>query len=76
MVLQVRDGGPGLTEDDLAVAFDRSALADRYRGRRPTGVGIGLSLIGRLVERLGGTVSAGRAPEGGASFTVTLPAAR
>lgn len=75
-VLQVRDGGPGLTEDDLAVAFDRSTLAERYRGRRPTGVGVGLSLIGRLVDRLGGTVTAGRAAEGGACFTVTLPAAR
>ena len=73
VVLQVRDGGPGLTEDDLVVAFDSSALADRYRGRRPTGVGIGLALIGRLVDRLGGTVTAGRAPEGGAVSTVTLP---
>lgn len=74
-VLQVRDGGPGLTDDDLAVAFDRSAMAARYRGRRRVGVGIGLSLIGRLVDRLGGTVSAAHAPEGGARFTVTLPRA-
>ena len=75
VVLQVRDGGPGLTDEDLAVAFDRSALASRYRGERRVGVGIGLSLIGRLVERLGGTVSAFHAPEGGAAFTVTLPRA-
>ena len=72
-VVQVRDGGPGLTDDDLAVAFDRSALAARYRGRRRVGVGIGLSLIGRLVDRLGGSVSTAHAPEGGARFTVTLP---
>ncbi len=72
-VLQVRDGGPGLTDEDLAVAFDRSALAARYRGQRRVGVGIGLSLIGRLVARLGGTVNAFHAREGGAGFTVTLP---
>lgn len=31
-VLEVRDGGPGFTDDDLAVAFERGALHERYRG--------------------------------------------
>ena len=72
-VLQVRDGGPGLTEDDIAVAFERSVLFNRYRGVRRVGTGLGLALVGGLVGRLGGRVSAGHAPEGGAAFTVTLP---
>jgi two-component system OmpR family sensor kinase len=72
-VLQVRDGGPGLTEADLPVAFERSVLYDRYRGVRQVGTGLGLALVASLVQRLGGTVSAGHAPEGGACFTVTLP---
>lgn len=71
--LQVRDGGPGLTDDDLRVAFDRGALRDRYRGVRPTGSGLGLAIVHRLVERQGGSITAGRAPEGGACFTVDLP---
>jgi two-component system sensor histidine kinase BaeS len=71
-VLAVRDGGPGLTDDDLAVAFDRGALHERYRGRRQVGTGVGLALVDRLVTRQGGTVSAGHAPEGGAAFTVRL----
>jgi signal transduction histidine kinase len=74
-VLEVRDGGPGLTDDDLAVAFERGALADRYRGTRKVGSGLGLALAARLVGRLGGTIAAAHAPEGGARFTVTLPAA-
>ena len=45
--LQVRDGGPGLTDDDCRVAFDRSALYDRYRGVRRVGTGVGLALGGR-----------------------------
>jgi signal transduction histidine kinase len=70
--LQVRDGGPGLSDEDYAVLFERGALHDRYRGRRPTGTGgIGLALAHGLVTRMGGTISAGPAPEGGVAFTVT-----
>jgi two-component system OmpR family sensor kinase len=72
-VLQVRDGGPGLTEDDCRVAFDRSALYDRYRGVRRVGTGVGLALVAGLAARLGGHAIAGRSPEGGACFTITLP---
>jgi two-component system OmpR family sensor kinase len=72
-VLQVRDGGPGLNPEDLPVAFERSVLYERYRGVRQVGTGLGLALVGALVSRLGGTAEAGRAPEGGACFTVRLP---
>lgn len=72
-VVEVRDGGPGLTDDDLAVAFERGALHQRYRGIRKVGSGLGLALAAGLVRRLGGTITAGHAPEGGAAFTVTLP---
>ena len=73
MCLEVRDGGPGFTDDDLAVAFERGALNQRYRGIRKVGSGLGLALAARLVRRLGGTIEAGHAPEGGARFTVELP---
>ncbi|MFF0123665.1 sensor histidine kinase [Micromonospora arida] len=72
-VLEVRDGGPGFTDDDLAVAFERGALHERYRGVRKVGSGLGLALAAGLVRRLGGEIAAGHAPEGGAAFTVRLP---
>lgn len=71
--IEVRDGGPGLSDDDLAVAFERSVLYERYRGVRRVGTGLGLALVAGLAQRLGGTVAAGHAPEGGASFTLSLP---
>jgi signal transduction histidine kinase len=74
VLLQVRDGGPGLAPEDYAVAFERGVLHEKYRGRRPVGSGIGLALAFGLVSRLGGTMTAGPAPEGGATFTVWLPA--
>jgi two-component system sensor histidine kinase BaeS len=72
-VAEVRDGGPGLRPDDLAVAFEQGELYRRYRGVRQVGTGLGLAIVHGLVTRLGGTVAAGHAPEGGAAFTVRLP---
>jgi two-component system OmpR family sensor kinase len=74
-VIEVRDGGPGLTADDQRVAFERSALYDRYRGERRVGTGIGLALVSGLVGRLGGSPSVHTAPEGGAAFVIRLPLA-
>jgi two-component system sensor histidine kinase BaeS len=74
VAIEVRDGGPGLEDADLSVAFDRSALFERYRGVRRVGTGLGLAIVHGLVTRLGGTVEAGHADEGGARFTIRLPA--
>jgi two-component system sensor histidine kinase BaeS len=72
--LEVRDGGPGLTDDDVRVAFDSGALHERYRSVRPVGSGLGLAIAHRLAGLLGGSVAVqGHGPEGGAAFTVTLP---
>jgi two-component system sensor histidine kinase BaeS len=73
-VVEVRDAGPGLRDEDLAVAFEQGALFERYRGVRQVGTGLGLAIVHGLVTRLGGSVEAGHAQEGGARFTVRLPA--
>jgi two-component system sensor histidine kinase BaeS len=73
-VVEVRDSGPGLTADDVAVAFEPGVLHERYRGVRPVGTGLGLALVGRLSIGLGGSAEAGTAAEGGARFTVRIPA--
>jgi two-component system sensor histidine kinase BaeS len=71
--VEVRDDGPGLSEDDRRVAFEPGVLHARYRGVRKVGSGVGLALVARLAERLGGRAEAGIAPEGGASFRAVLP---
>ncbi|MEO7351861.1 MAG: HAMP domain-containing sensor histidine kinase [Marmoricola sp.] len=71
--LEVRDSGPGLTADDLAQAFEPGLLHDRYAATRSGGQGLGLALVDRLVTRLGGTIGAGTAAEGGVAFVVRLP---
>jgi two-component system sensor histidine kinase BaeS len=74
VVVSVADGGPGLTAEDAAHAFERGVLRERYRDARPVGTGLGLSIAARLVERMGGSISAHGEPAGGAVFRITIPA--
>ena len=71
--VEVRDSGPGLTQDDMSIAFEPGALYERYRGVRPVGTGLGLALVGRLAQGLGGSARVTTAAEGGACFTVFIP---
>lgn len=73
--IEVRDSGPGLTPDDLSIAFDPGALHERYRGIRPVGTGLGLALVARLATAMGGSAAVTSAPGEGASFWVRLPMA-
>ncbi len=71
--ITVSDSGPGLPAADLTRVFERFYRVDKSRSR--PGTGLGLAIVKHLVELHGGTVAAANRPEGGAVFTVTLPAA-
>ena len=70
--ITVSDSGPGLPPGDLTRVFERFYRVDKSRSR--PGTGLGLAIVKHLVELHGGTVVAANRPEGGAAFTVTLPA--
>ncbi len=72
-VLDVADQGPGISGEDLPHIFDRFYRASE--ARQLPGSGLGLAIVQQTAERHGGSVSAGRTPEGGAIFRMTLPAA-
>src|SRR4051812_5791853 len=74
-VLEVRDHGRGLPTDDTDALFERFWRADPGRGRGRGGAGLGLSIVAAIVSAHGGRVAAANAPGGGASFTISLPAA-
>jgi PAS domain S-box-containing protein len=76
IVLRVRDDGIGMAPEVLARVFDLFAQADRTLDRAQGGLGIGLTVVRRLVELHGGKVEAHSAGLGkGAEFVVRLPAA-
>jgi two-component system, sensor histidine kinase len=74
-VLRVADDGPGISAELLPVVFDLFVQGERNLDRRAGGLGVGLSLVRRLVELHGGRVDAASPGQGrGSVFTVRLPA--
>ncbi len=76
IVFRVRDSGVGIPPEALSTIFELFTQVDRTLDRSRGGLGIGLTLVRRLVEMQGGTVhaySAGK--DHGSEFTVRLPAA-
>jgi signal transduction histidine kinase len=72
--LAVRDTGPGIPPEHLPHIFERFYKADASRSASAlAGSGLGLSIVQAIVERHGGTVTASNAPEGGATFEITIP---
>ena len=74
LVLRVSDNGPGIAPSLLLRVFDLFTQAERTLDRAQGGLGIGLTLVKRLVEMHGGSIEAhSPGPEGGAEFVVRLP---
>jgi len=72
----VRDNGAGIPPDKLDSIFEMFTQVDGSLERAQGGLGIGLTLVKRLVEMHGGTVVARSAGSGhGSEFAVRLPLA-
>ena len=74
VVVHVRDDGIGIASAMLPRIFDMFVQADRSLERTQSGLGIGLTLVKRVVEMHGGTVVAeSEGPGRGSDFSVRLP---
>jgi signal transduction histidine kinase len=67
LVLTVDDTGPGI---DVSV---RNRLFEPLVTTKPKGIGLGLALVRRIVDRHSGSIEVSRGPLGGARFKVELP---
>ncbi|MDP5227760.1 MULTISPECIES: HAMP domain-containing sensor histidine kinase [Arthrobacter] len=72
-VLEVRDHGPGISEEDQSRIFERFYRADTSRTRETGGSGLGLAIVAAIVSSHGGSVRIFTTPGGGATFQVRLP---
>ena len=76
LIVRVSDNGIGIPADMLDRVFDMFTQLDASIDRSQGGLGIGLTLVRRLVELHGGTVDVhSDGPGTGSTFTVYLPAA-
>jgi PAS domain S-box-containing protein len=76
-VIRVQDDGEGISPEMLPRVFDLFSQASRSSDRSEGGLGIGLTLVQRLVGMHGGTVEARSAgPRHGSEFVVRLPLLR
>jgi PAS domain S-box-containing protein len=74
VIISVRDCGVGMTPDVLARIFNLFVQADTELARSRGGLGIGLTLVKRIVELHGGTVEASsQGLSQGSEFVVRLP---
>lgn len=71
--IEVKDNGIGIPEDKIEVIFERFGQVDSSLSRQAEGSGIGLSLVKRLVEALGGSISVKSKLQKGSTFTIHLP---
>ncbi|HUQ26364.1 MAG TPA: ATP-binding protein [Burkholderiales bacterium] len=75
-VLRIRDTGSGIAPDLLPHVFDIFSQGARTLDRSQGGLGLGLTVVRRLVELHGGTVSVTSAgPDRGSTFVLRLPRA-
>ena len=71
--IEVKDRGIGIPKDKLDIIFDKFGQVDSSLSRQAEGTGIGLTLVKRFVEALGGKISVKSIKGKGSTFTIMLP---
>lgn len=67
LVVSVSDNGPGISADM------RESLFDPFVTTKPTGTGLGLALVAKIINDHGGVIEVKDVPGGGAEFQIMLP---
>ena len=74
VAISIKDAGVGIPSDMLPKIFDMFTQVDRSLEKSQSGLGIGLTLVKRLVEMHGGSIEARSEGQGrGSEFVVRLP---
>ncbi|HYN57343.1 MAG TPA: HAMP domain-containing sensor histidine kinase [Motilibacterales bacterium] len=72
--IHVDDAGRGVAADEVERLFEPFARGTEVSERRIEGAGLGLAIVRDQSEAIGGRVTVGASPFGGARFTLDLPA--
>jgi signal transduction histidine kinase len=74
--IMVSDTGPGIPRRALKKVFNDFYRVENALTRTTRGTGIGLALVKKFVQLMGGTVTAANNSGPGCTFTISLPLAR
>jgi PAS domain S-box-containing protein len=69
----VRDSGAGIASEDLPHIFDRFYRGDKARNIENGGMGLGLSIVSKVVAAHNGTITVESTPGNGTTFRIILP---
>ncbi|MBI4856024.1 MAG: sensor histidine kinase [Acetobacterium woodii] len=73
LVIEVKDTGIGLTEEEKAKVFSRFYRVDDARNRETGGVGLGLNIADYIVKKHNGKIKIDSVPNKGSTFSIVLP---
>jgi signal transduction histidine kinase len=72
-VIEVRDTGPGIPQEELPRIFDRFYRGTNTGDARASGSGLGLAIVRSIVEMHGGEIAVSSVVGRGSEFTIRLP---
>ena len=72
-VVSIEDQGPGMSDEELAHAFEAHYRGAVGRQLAPQGQGLGLAIARRIVEALGGSIELQNRDAGGLRVSIALP---
>ena len=73
LVIEVKDSGSGIPEEDLPFVFERFYKADKARTRGRSGTGLGLAIAKNIINAHDGYISVNSLPDKGTTFSFILP---
>lgn len=71
-IIQIKDDGPGIPEEDIPQLFEPFYRVDRSRSKKTCGYRLGLSLSKKIIDAHGGKIERSNNEDRGVSVTLSL----